>query len=45
MALEGSPFYSTMKRGGLGCEKQKGHDWSLREDKTSGKVGVGMSGM
>ena len=39
------PFYTTIKRGRLGYEKWKGHDWSLSKDKTSEKVGVGMSGM
>ena len=32
MALEGSPFYTTMKGGGLGYEKWKDSDWSLSKD-------------
>ena len=45
MALEVSPFlyyiilyYITKKRGGSGCEKGKGSDWSLSKDKADNSI-------
>ena len=37
MAPEGSPFYTTMKRGGLGHEEWKGSNWLLLKDSAGGQ--------